>query len=152
MIYIFQKKNEDSTSQEGCESSENWQIQKFVYRRGFDTHEIKTHVVHEESLQNKIRESSHKKWGFEGKKGRTRWQKRSLSFLKNPDDLFEHLDSDDIFDLKTFNKKLHAFQVLPDIPELDDLDELFLADDDETKDDDIDDDNDDDQDDDDDDN
>ena len=58
--------------------------------------------------------------------------------FKNPDELFKHLDDDDEFDLKLFNKSLHAFKVLPDIPDFDfDLDaELPEDDDDDDNDDD----------------
>ena len=33
-----------------------------------------------------------------------------------PDDLFSHLDDGDEFDMKEFNKDLHGFKILPDLP------------------------------------
>ena len=37
--------------------------------------------------------------------------------VRTPDDLFPHLDEDDEFDLELFNKDLHGFQILPDMPD-----------------------------------
>ena len=45
--------------------------------------------------------------------------------ISNPDELFPHLDPDDVFDIKLFNKDLHGFKLLPDFPELNFLDELL---------------------------
>ena len=45
--------------------------------------------------------------------------------ISNPDDLFKHLDEDDVFDIELFNKDLHGFQLLPDIPEPNFLDDLL---------------------------
>ena len=47
--------------------------------------------------------------------------------ISNPDELFPHLDDDDVFDWKLFNKDLHDFKLLPDIPEPDFLDGLLEA-------------------------
>ena len=47
--------------------------------------------------------------------------------ISNPDDLFPHLDEDDAFDIELFNENLHGFQLLPDIPEPNFLDELLEA-------------------------
>ena len=38
-----------------------------------------------------------------------------LSF-SNPDELFKHLDEGDEFNLEIFNKDLHGFKILPDLP------------------------------------
>ena len=45
--------------------------------------------------------------------------------ISNPDELFPHLDPDDVFDIELFNKDLHGFKLLPDIPEPNFLDELL---------------------------
>ena len=36
--------------------------------------------------------------------------------ITSPDELFQHLDEGDIFDMELFNKDLYGFQLLPDIP------------------------------------
>ena len=36
--------------------------------------------------------------------------------FSNPDELFVHLDEGDDFNLELFNKDLHGFKILPDLP------------------------------------
>ena len=56
--------------------------------------------------------------------------------VNNPDDLFAHLDDESDFDIKLFNKGLHSFKILPqlpvpkfaDVPTDDDTDVLSVAD------------------------
>ena len=45
--------------------------------------------------------------------------------VSNPDDLFEHLDDGDKFDVNLFNENLYGFRVLPDIPVQTELKELL---------------------------
>ena len=45
--------------------------------------------------------------------------------IRNPDDLFEHLDENDVFDIELFNSGLHGFKLLPDISEPEMLDEML---------------------------
>ena len=47
--------------------------------------------------------------------------------ISNPDDLFPHLDPGDDFDIDLFNKDLHGFQLLPDVPDPDFIDDLLEA-------------------------
>ena len=47
--------------------------------------------------------------------------------VSNPDELFPHLDEDDVFDIELFNKDLHGFQILPDIPEPTFLDDVLQS-------------------------
>ena len=45
--------------------------------------------------------------------------------IRNPDDLFGHLDEDDVFDIDLFNRDLYGCKVLPDIPEPTELEGLL---------------------------
>ena len=47
--------------------------------------------------------------------------------ISNPDDLFPHLDEDDIFNVELFNQDLHGFKLLPDIPEPHFLNDLLTS-------------------------
>ena len=40
--------------------------------------------------------------------------------LSNPDELFPHLDDGDEFNLELFNRDLHGFKILPDLPNIED--------------------------------
>ena len=45
--------------------------------------------------------------------------------IRNPDDLFEHLDENDKFDVDLFNSGLHGFKLLPDISDSGMLEEML---------------------------